>query len=272
MKILLVITSAFLTAGLLCGQTSVKESISTNGKTLVSFDFAYADATITTWNGSNIEIVGTASINEGLNDEAFQLETTTTGQEISVTTFVEDIDKLPQMVTVIKDGQKHIFRYESKDRRDLYEKIKEQFGDGAMSISHGVQTDIKLEIKVPKNLKTLVESRFGDLTLDDVQAAIKVRSTHGSIDAVFENFSGQEIDLASTHRHVDITVPASAALDIDLDSSHGKIFTNLDIQIDKDRSRAKTFAHHIIGTLNSGGTTLRAAATHNNIYLRKATM
>ena len=131
-----VIISLFVT-GILLGQRKVEEEIPMGNASKVKLEFGYADVEISTWNGSQVVINGTASINEGENDDSFVLETGHSGDLLSVKTYIKDIDQLPRIITVMKDGKKYRFRKQGKDKKAVYQTIKEELGDGLLPILVG---------------------------------------------------------------------------------------------------------------------------------------
>ena len=261
-----------LLTGTLLGQRQVKEEIPAGNASRVQLQFGYADVEISTWAGSQVVISGTVSINEGENDDSFMLETTQSGDVLSVETYIRNIDELPRMITVLKNGKKYRFRKEGKNKKEIYQVIKEELGDGSyQSWNEGVETDIKLQIRIPENKSIRIESEYGDVEITGVAADLRVRNTYGHIIAALgTEIKSRSVDLLSTYNFVDIGVAENLGLDLELDSDYGKIFTDLDIDIDPDRSEKKSFANRIVGKLNQGGTGLKAKATYKNIYLRKS--
>ena len=271
MKIHLFILGLLFIYSMVHGQTPINETISASGINIIHFNFEYGNASISTYSGNEIQITGNVMINNGLNDDAFKIEQTKNGDEVSVRTFIPKIDKLPKVITVVKDGQKYIFNSESGNKKEIRQQIKETIGgDGYSMYSEGVQTDIQLEIKIPRSLKIDIQSTYGDITINDVSSPLKVENTYGHVEASFTNLAQLEtITLKSTYDFVDISVPAGAAVSVDLDSDFGRIYTDLDLDIDTGRSRTKDFSCRIIGSVKSGGPVIKAKATYKNIYLRK---
>ncbi len=266
---ILVFACLFLTA---VGQRTINQSIPVTNINQLHCNFEYANVQISSWDNPSIQISGTALINDGLNDDAFKIEQSKNGTEISLRTYIDNKDKLPKTVTVVKDGQKYVFRNKDGNKKAIRKQIKETIGDEEYSMySEGVQSEIILEVKVPKNLQVDIQSTYGDVILNNVTTPLKVENTYGHIEAVFSDLAKiKEVSLKSTYDFVDITVPDGEPLKVDLDSDYGKIFTDLELDIDSQRSKTKDFAYRIVGSVKNGGPLIKAKATYKNIYLRKA--
>ncbi len=256
----------------LYGQRQINQSIPLNGNQSIELDFQYADVTITTWQGQDIELRGTVSINDGENDDAFTTDISKDGAALSIKTFIKGVDQLPRTITVVKGGEKFYFRKRGQKDKEVYKIIKEELGEGGYTTySEGVKQEIDLAIKIPAGKKVRVTSEYGNLNFSMPDAELKAQNTYGHIVSTLDqNSLKQDIDLRSTYSFVDVSIPANSTVNVDLDSDYGKIFTDLDFQIDPDKSTQKSFANHIVGKLNKGGNALKLKATYKNIYLRKA--
>ena len=253
-------------------QTDFNKSIPTSSIQKVHFDFAYGDVTLMTYSGTEIQVTGSVAINNGLNDDAFRMEHSVSEGELSIKGFIKNIEDLPKTITIIKNGQKHTFIDNSSDKKELQKKIKEVLGTDKdiMSYSQGVDTDIELTIKVPNSLSLDVRSTYGDIIVQNITNPIKVKNTYGSVEATFLSLDNiKDVELVSTYDFVDITVPGNQPLSVDLDSDYGRIYTNLDLNIDTNRSKTKGFSFRIFGSLKNGGPLIKARARYDNIYLRK---
>jgi len=270
MKIINILSIAMLMAIGLSAQSSVERAFNASGLTTLKGDFTWGDVTITNWNENRVEITGSISINDGESDDAFRIETEQSGGTLSITTYIENIDDLPKMVTVIHEGQKYYFKKEG-DYKQQIEKLKKDLGaDNFNTYSTGVSTEIKLTIKAPAGMKLELESTYGDIELDKCANEMDVQNTYGHINAVFKaNGRLPSAKLISTYSFVDVSVPNNAGLDVELHTNYGSLFTDLDIAIDKSASKEKAFFNKVVGKVNNGGSSLKMKATYNNVYLRK---
>ena len=253
----------------LIAQRTINESFSMNKNQALHLTFNYADVSVQMVDGNTLSIEGAVVINNGENDDAFKIKQSKKNGKQLIETYIKDIDKLPQIVTIKKGGQVYYFKKE-KNERDLMKKIKKEIGDGGFDMySAGVQNEIKLIVKVPKEMKVSVESLYGDLVLQDLSGNTKVVSTYGDIEAqIASNAKLNDIRLHSIYGFVDLALAQNTKANLDLESGYGQIFTDLDISVDTEKSKEKAFASHIIGDVNGGGPRLQLKADYDNIYLR----
>ncbi len=232
-------------------------------------DFHHADVVIQTWNQSTIKVSGQVNINNNQYNDHFEIAKKQSGNKLYIETFVRDKDKLPKMTVVERDGIKYYFEGEMDWKKDL-KKIEAKLGKGDNNmISNGVFVDAQLTITIPEGMVLNIDATYGDLVLKQVPAKTKVSCTYGSIEASFDrNQSFEDVNLHSTYDFVEVRLSNKMKAELDLESDFGKILTNLDFQIDKSRSTDKSFASHIVGTLNGGGPRLRLKADYSDIYLR----
>ena len=247
-------------------QTEINKTIPAGKAQSIYINLEYADVQISSWDRSEIRITGTVMINQGDHNDAFKLESRQQGGSLNIKTFIEGIENLPKYTTVKKDGKTYYFKEKSN------KEIRKELGEGSYSmISNGVEIEISLQIKIPAGLKLEIDATYGDIKLENCQNKMDIQNTYGHILAIFgqQDFA-DEIKLQSTYSFVDVSLPARSAVSVELDSNYGKIYTDHDINIDKNRSKEKNFSNRIVGTLNRGGKILTLKADYNNIYLRKS--
>src|SRR5687768_15104487 len=98
-------------------QTPVNKTIPVKSGQQIHLHFDYPMVIVSTWDGNEISVQGLASINNGENDDAFILESSSNGNIINITSRIKDIRNLPERVTVIRDGQKTIFKNKEEYRK-----------------------------------------------------------------------------------------------------------------------------------------------------------
>lgn len=228
----------------LWAQTMVNKSLPVQAGQTLSMYFDYPVVVISTWDRNEISIQGKVSINEGENDDAFKLTTSTGGKEISIKSEIVGMDKLPHRITVIEGDRKMIFR----DKSDL-QKYENEHGRRKYNMqSWGANIDIVLEIKVPGNMQTRVESVYGMVEVTGFQGPLAVASTYGGVDAALTERNAGEI-IAET--------------------SYGNIYTNLDVKFDGEPSRQENFHTHVSAKPGKGPT-YSFDSKYGNVYIRKA--
>lgn len=233
-------------------QTKTTESISVQSGQEVSMEFPYAElVNIRGWDGSTIEVSAEVTINMGKNDDSYQLAVNDGNGGKEINAEIKNYDQLPEMIWIKKGGQVFYFDTEDWNSPEIKKFYEENGREGISWSSHGVAREIKVEIKVPRNLGSLeVVSKFGLIDIEGLNIPIKATSKHGG---------------------VDMMVSTSNTNQFTLDSKWGVIYTNLDL----DFKTMKGFEDsadwsHVECSMNGGnGPKIELISQHANIYLRK---
>jgi hypothetical protein len=199
---------------------------------------------VSTWDKNEISIQGTVSINGGESDEAFEILTSTSGNTISIRNEIKNMKDLPQRITIVDGLQKIVFKNKAE-----FKKYQEEHGKGKFQMmSTGVDMDILLEIKVPRNTNTKVESVYGMVEIRDFLAPLTVKATYGGVDAALTEKTTGEI-IAETN--------------------YGEIYTNLDAKFGGDKFRDENF-HTYVSAKPGTGPDYSFESKYGNVYIRKA--
>jgi hypothetical protein len=243
MKAGMIIPLLFLTLTL-AGQTAIDKTVAVLPGQKINMHFDYPELIrISTWDKNEISIKGTVSINQGENDDAFELETGTSGNVVDVRSEIKNMKNLPQRITVMRNGQKIMFRTKAD-----YKKYAEENGKENSSMSWGIDTDIFLEIRVPKNTATKVESVYGMVEVKDFSGPLTVDATYGGVDAALHE---------------------SSLGDLKAETNYGEIYTDLALIFKNDNIREEDF--HTEVTAHAGsGPNYDFESKYGNVYLRKA--
>ncbi|HEU5145714.1 MAG TPA: hypothetical protein VFT90_03330, partial [Chryseosolibacter sp.] len=221
-------------------QTAVNETITVSGGQTIDIHFDYPELiTVTTWDKNEISIQGQVSINEGENDDAFKLVNTTSGNVIHIKGTIENLKNLPHRITVMRDGQKIMFRDKSE-----WQKYKAEHGGGYNSMSMGPDIDIRLEIKVPKNTATKLTSVYGMVEVKDFAGPLTVDATYGG---------------------VDVALRERAVGELTAETNFGEIYSNLNADFD---GKATHEAFHTFVSAKPGeGPRYNFESKYGNVYL-----
>lgn len=239
-----ILTILVLTAVLAEAQTPVNKTIAVRSGQSVSMHFDYPELVkVSTWDKNEIAITGEVSINAGESDDAFQLLTDNSGSVISIRNEIRNMKGIPHRVTVVIDGQKMKFRDKTE-----WKKYQEEHGVKANMVNMGVDMDIELEIKVPRNMDTRIKAVYGMVEVRDFQAPLSVEATYGGVDA------------ALTEQNVGELIA---------ETNYGRIYSNLDFKPDKSNSREEDFHLYVAAKLGTGPR-CRLESQYGNVYLRKA--
>jgi hypothetical protein len=227
----------------LAAQTSVDKSIPVQPGQTIDMHFDYPELIrVSTWDKNEVSIQGMVSINGGENDDAFELQMSTSGNNVHIRNEIHNMKNLPQRITLVRDGQKTVF----KSKAD-YNKFADQNGKGYNMMSCGVDIDILLEIKVPHNIETRVESVYGMVEVKDFAGPLTVEATYGGVDAALtERTTGELI----------------------AETNYGQIYTNLDVKFSGDRAQEKDF-HTFVSAQPGSGPRYSFESKYGNVYLRK---
>jgi hypothetical protein len=222
-------------------QTPISKTIAVQPGKTITMHFDYPQLIkVSTWDSNEISITGTVSINEGENDDAFALETSTSGNEISISGTINNLKGLPHRITIRQDGKKIIF----KTKAD-YRKYADENGRDYNSMSWGTDIEIFLEIKVPKNIETKALSVYGTIEVKDFAGSITAESTYGGVDAaIIEKTVGE----------------------LKAETNYGQIFTNLDV---KFKDGVFDDFHTVVSAKPGSGSRYSFESKYGNVYLRK---
>lgn len=226
-------------------QTPVNKVIPVKAGQKISMKFDYPELVkVSTWDKNEISIQGSVSINDGENDDAFELITSTGDNTISIKNEIRNMKNLPHRITVRDGTQKIVFR-----TKEEMKKYKEENNIGHFnSVSNGVEMDIILEIKVPRNLETMVESVYGMVEIKEFTGPLTVVATYGGVDAALaERAVGQ----------------------ITAETNYGEIYSNLDVKFGGEGLRQGDF-HTNVSAKPGTGPAYYFDSKYGNVYLRKA--
>lgn len=227
-------------------QTPVEKTVPVQAGQKLMLDFDRPEVRISTWDKKEILIKGTASINRGENDNAFELLVTTTGPQIKIASNIKDKESLPQRI-VIKKGDTEYF-FKAKDFNDPeVQKFLDQNGREYSYISSGVVVEVKLEVFVPKGMETSVLSKYGVVEVVGFEAPLTIDSKYGG---------------------VDISVTPATTGQLTARSRYGEILTNLGINFDQ-RGPDKTDKWTEITAKVGTGSRYEIESKYGNVYLRK---
>jgi hypothetical protein len=226
-------------------QTQLNKSIPFQKGQTIRMHFDYPELIrVSTHDGNDVLVQGTVSINAGENDDAFVVENSLSGNTLSISGYIKDLKRLPQRVTLIRDGQKVMLRDKEELRR-----YQAEHGKGYTQMSFGPDIEIVLEIKVPKDANTRVEAVYGMVEVKSFSGPLTVEATYGGVDAALAERAVGEI-IAETN--------------------YGEIYTNLDVKFGGESSEQKDF-HTYVSAKPGNGPRYSLESKYGNVYIRKAT-
>ncbi len=239
----LILAFAILATNHVSAQTTVDRTVPIQSGQKIRMKFDYPDLIkVSTWERNEISIQGKVSINGGESDDAFVLETRNEGEAVVIRNQIKNMDGLPHRITMERDGQKMIFKNKAE-----WKKYQEENGKGFSMMNEGVDMDIILEIKVPRNTETYVESVYGIVEIKDFTGPLTVEATYGGVDASLSERSMGEV-VAETN--------------------YGHIYSNLSILLTSKDVTDENF-HTYVSAKPGNGPRYSFESKYGNVYLRK---
>lgn len=230
-----------LVFGLTVAQTTINKTFPTDKSQKLSLKFDYPQLIkMSTWDKSEVQILGTVNINENESNNAFQIKESKEGNSLVIEGKIAEMKNIPHRIKVEKDNKKLIFK-----TLEEYQKYCKENNVTFNSMNNGVDVDIKLEIKVPKYLMTQIESQYGLVEVKDFGGTINVNAIYGGIDATVLDKNVGKLS-AETH--------------------FGQIYSNLNTKFTgKDSNDFRTLVTATFGN----GPQYNLESKYGNIYLRK---
>lgn len=230
-----------LFTGALAAQTPVNKTwpVAAAQKIFLRFDYPEL-IKISTWDKNEISITGSASINGGENDDAFELLQSVSGNSISIENKIRNLKDLPHRVAIVRNGEKTTF----KSKAD-YQKYRDENGRDYNVRSEGVDMDILLEVKVPANTEVELESVYGIVEVKNYTGPLSVEATYGG---------------------VDVTVQEKTTGELIAETNYGQIYSNLDLKF--SGSEFEDF-HTYVSAKPGSGPKFSFESKYGNVYLRK---
>jgi hypothetical protein len=238
--VIFILTQLFI--GVAVAQTPINKNyaVATGQSVVLKFDYPEL-VKITTWDKNEISITGTVNINGGENNDALEFLQSTSGKTLIVENKIKNLKQLPQRITITKGEEKITF----KTKAD-FEKYCQENGRHFNMTTMGVDMDIILEIKVPKNIPTTIEATYGIVEVKNFSGPLTVDATYGGVDVALDEKTTGEL----------------AA-----ETSYGQIYSNLELKF--LGTEFKDFHTQVLAKPGSGPS-YKFESKYGNVYLRKA--
>ena len=240
---LLALSFAILSSTTAFSQTVAEKTVPVQRGQEIELHFDYPELIrVSTWDKNEVHVRANVSINDGENNDAFTLHTSAARNSVSVHNTIEGLDQLPKRVTVTDRGQKITFRSQSEFR----EYQREQGNRHFERVSTGVDMDIVVDVKVPRNSATRLVSVYGVVEVKDFTGPLVVDATYGAVDAsLAERAVGQ----------------------VNAETNFGDIYTNFDSKFTGGKERSD---FDVVLTATPGaGPSYRFVSKYGNVYVRK---
>ena len=170
----------------LFGQTKIEQSFDSRQTNAIKFDFKWPKLIkLSSWDGSDVKISGTAMLNNGEHDDAFKIKSSVSGGVLNVYSEIEDIENLPERITIKRDGMEYFFNTDNWNDPEVQKFLDRDGGKGYEYMSKGVIKDIQLEVKVPKGQGIIFVCKYGLLEVIGLENDLEANSKYGGIDVTF---------------------------------------------------------------------------------------
>jgi len=224
-------------------QTTINKTFSYAPGQTIAMHFDYPELiVVSTWEKNEISVQGTVRINEGENDDAFLLTNVTKDNVVTIQNEIKDLDRIPKLIT-ITDGAKKVVFHTNEDLK----KYERDAGRHFQSKSYGVEFDIRLEIKVPRNVATRIESVYGMVEIKNFTGPLVVESTYGGVDAA---------------------LPESATGELSAETNYGEIYTNFNTRFGGKVTDQNFYTY--VSARPGTGPTYNFVSRYGNVYIRKS--
>jgi hypothetical protein len=242
MKIKFILALQLLSLSLFA-QTLVNKSVAIKKGQTILMKFDYPELfRVSTWDKNDISIQANVSINNGENDDAFELSINNTVNSVTVENRIADIKNLPQMITVRDGAERIVFR-----SKEEYKKFKAENGRSFDRVSWGVDIDVIIDIKVPKGIDTNIISTYGMVEVSDFEGPLMVEAQYGGV------------DVALNEKKVGV---------LSAETNYGQIYSNLDVPFSGKGLQEKDF-YTFVSAKPGSGPRYDFESKYGNVYLRK---
>lgn len=229
-------------------QTRIEKSVPVRAGQRLILNLDFPDVKLQTWDKAEVQVTGTASINRGEHDNAFQLETTTSGDAVTITSTLKNKESIPERILIKRGDQEYFFKTANYHDPEVQKFLAENGGDYGYR-STGIHQEIKLTVFVPRGIAVEVNAKHGTVEAAAFDAPLRATSKHGVIDITFgPSFKGS----------------------ITARCQYGEILTNLDAKFERAPDGGKNGKRwtEISASLGNGPAYI-LESKYGNLYLRK---
>src|SRR5690349_22886412 len=91
-------------------QKKIEKTIPWKANQKLTIDLDHPDVKIHTWDKNEVSITGTASINRGENDDAFELVVEETPGLVKISSALKNKESIPQRIVIKRGDQEYYFK------------------------------------------------------------------------------------------------------------------------------------------------------------------
>lgn len=230
-------------------QTRFEKNIPVKAGQRVEMNFKFPDLiTINTWDKNEIGIIASVNINQGENDDAFEIEHNA-GEVLRINSQIKNYQDLPERISLKYKGQEYFFNTSDWNSPEI-QRFKQDKGADANYdyMRRGVIMDITLEIMVPKGIELEVDAKHGLVEVIGFTRDMEIQSKFGGID---------------------VSVEPSLSATMNVSTKFGEVYSNLDMRLISRGDHQIGRWMELEGKASSGTNRQSLRSEFGNVYLRK---
>ncbi|MCE7997193.1 MAG: hypothetical protein HEP71_34855 [Roseivirga sp.] len=247
-KTFLSITLLVLGAVSTLAQTKINQTFDVKSFDELNLIFEYPELVqVKVWDGNDVKIEGTVNIQNGEFDEDFQIKSSSRNGEFTIESSIKDLKK--------KRGNYSVYTHSDDDDDDDTSVTVSSKGTtinvGSRkngTYRNGINISIELVVTIPRNMKVMLDARYGLVEVHESPKALEVDARYGG---------------------VDVTINESQSIAFDASTQWGQIFTNLDVPIKMGGDDGMGKWMRAKASLKKGDNQLSVESQYGNVYLRK---
>ncbi len=253
--IILFINFICLVYGPVYAQRKIEKSYPLPASRKINLTFGEASLIkVKTWDKNEVGVQASVSINEGENDDAFELKQEEGTDAISLVTVINNQETIPRKSFITtKDGTRYYVSSTNWNSKEVQEFMATHQDETISFIGSGIVKDIFIEVFVPKDATLNVYSRNGDIEIENFPGPLVANSRNGL---------------------VDVTLPQNQKTTFEMRTRHGEIYTDLPLEQEQDQvmseaGRREDKWNVVAGKLNGGGIPMNLETRNGSIYVRR---
>lgn len=224
----------------------VIKSFSVKESDKITLEFKYPELVqIKTWDKNEVQIKATLYINDGKDNDSFELTSEANRDGLTVSSQIKSIDKFKNTSYYIgRDSNDE----ENEDVMIPRNGTSIRIGNGKPGSHNGVRISVVLEVIVPKNAELLVNAQYGMVEVIDLPKTLNIQAKYGGADIALSEASVESLWAAT---------------------SWGQIYSNLsqEMTIGGNDMLGKEMTARI--ERGSGKKMIKVDSEYGNVFLRK---
>ena len=216
----------------------------------------YPSIKIMSSSSDSLELETAVTLNGVKLDDILEVDWDSGSQTLMINSNFKKLDKMSK-----KELNKML---DDADCEDIKSKWKENMNNWG---SYNYNTEVI--VRIPNKTKQLyIATTYGSIDVNHSINTMNLVSTYGSVE-VHPDASCNECDLESTYGSVSLNTKKGGNSDIVLQSNYGDIYTDIDFDINEEKSTNEMYHSVIVGQLNNGGKRkIHLRSDYSDVYLR----